>query len=74
MLCLVPALLVLHRAELAQRRMQPAVIVEGHPVHHRLPGLLTGSEFAPMYAGCFQPPPEAFRWGVIPAVALPAHR
>ena len=33
--------------------MQPAVIVEGHPVHHRLPCLLTGGEFAPMHAGGF---------------------
>ena len=34
---LVSALLVLPRNEVAQRRMQSAVIVEGHPVHHRQP-------------------------------------
>ena len=38
----VPAFFVMHWAEVAQRRMSPAVIVEGHPVHHRLYGLRTG--------------------------------
>ena len=54
--------------------MQPSVIVETHPVHHRLPGLLTGGEPLTMHTGRFQTAPEAFRRCVIPAVALPAHR
>jgi len=37
------------------------VIVESHPVHHSLAGLLTGGKFVTMHTGCFQPAPEAFR-------------
>lgn len=36
--------------------MQPAVIVAGHPVHSRLPGLPTGDELLAMHAGRVQPP------------------
>ncbi len=54
--------------------MQPAVIVESHPVHHSLPGLLSGGEFVAMHAGRFQSAPEALGRRVVPAVALPAHR
>ena len=39
--------------------MQPAVIVESHPVHHSLFGLHSGGEFVTMHTGGFQPPPEA---------------
>ena len=53
--------------------MQPAVIVEGYSVHHRLPCLLTGGEFLPMHAGRFQSPPEALGRCVVPTVALRAH-
>jgi hypothetical protein len=46
------------------------MIVEGHPVQHGIHGLLSGSEFFAVQAGCLQPSPEAFRGGVIPAVAF----
>lgn len=42
MLRILPALFKLHRAEVAQRRMQPAVIVESHPAHQCLPQLTHG--------------------------------
>ena len=70
---LVPALLVLHGAEVAQARMQSAVIVEGHPVHDGLPSLLTGSEALAMHASNLQPAPEAFDGRVVPAIAFAAH-
>lgn len=35
------------------------MIVENHPVHHSLFGLLSGGELVPMHAGSFQSAPEA---------------
>ena len=66
-LCLVPALLVLHGAEVAQARMQPTLIVEGHPVHDGLPCVLPGSEALAMDASSLQSTPEAFDGRVVPA-------
>lgn len=40
--------------------MQPAVIVEGHPVHHRLPGLFSGRKFPAMRADRFSRPRELY--------------
>lgn len=51
--------------------MQPAVIVEGHPVHHRLPGLLSDRKFPAMRTDRFQPAPETLLRRIVPAVALP---
>lgn len=70
---LVPAFLVLHGAEVAQARMQSAVIVEGHPVHDCLPCLLPGGEALAMHASCLEPAPEAFDGRVVPAIAFAAH-
>lgn len=50
------------------------MIVENHPVHHSLHGLLSGGELAPMHAGRFQSAPEAHGWRVVLAVAIPARR
>ena len=69
-LCLVPAFLVLHRAEIAQARMQSAAIVEGHPVHDDLPCLLPGSEALSMHTSVLQSSPEAFNGGVVIASAI----
>jgi hypothetical protein len=41
----MPALLKLHRTEVAQSRVQTAVTLEGHPVHDGIHGLLSGAEF-----------------------------
>ena len=70
---LVPALLVLHGAEVAQARMQSAVIVEGHPVHDGLLGLLPISEALPMHASGLQSTPETFDGRVVPTIAFTAH-
>ena len=72
-LCLVPAFLVLHRAEIAQARMQSAAIVEGHPVHDGLPSLLPGSEALAVYTSCLQSTPETFDGRVVPTIAFAAH-
>ena len=73
-LCLVPAFLVLHRAEITQAGMQSAPIVEGHPVHDGLPCLLPGCEALAMHASNLEPAPEAFDGRVVPAIAFAAHR
>lgn len=72
-LYLVPAFIVLHGAEVAQARMQSAVIVEGHPVHDDLPSLLTGSEALAMHASCLEPATEAFDGRVVPVIAFAPH-
>lgn len=64
---------MLHRADVAQRRMQPAMIVESHSVHDLSPGLLTRGESVSMHTGSFQAAKEALGRGVVPAVALSAH-
>ena len=40
--------------------MQPAVIVEGHPVHHRLPGLFSGRKFPALRADRFSRPRKLY--------------
>ena len=60
----MPALLKLHRTEVTQSRVQSSMIVEGHPVQHRIHGFLSGSEFLAVQTGRLQTPPEAFRGGV----------
>ena len=70
---LVPALLILHRAVVVQRRMPPSVIVGAHPVLHHLPGLFAYGEFLFVNTRRFLPAPEAFRRRGVPTVALPAH-
>jgi hypothetical protein len=73
-LCRMPALLKLHRTELAHSRVQTAVTLEGHPVHDGINGLLAGAEFFAVQAGSLQPFPEALRGCVGLAIALYAHR
>lgn len=50
-----------------------AVIVESHPVHHGLFGLLSGGEFVAMRAGDFQPASKALDRRAVPAIALTVH-
>ncbi len=72
-LSLVPALLVLHGAEVAQARMQSTVIVEGHPVHDGLPCLLMGSEALAMHTCSLERAPEAFGGRVVLTITFAAH-
>ena len=69
----MPAFLKLHRADIAQRRMNPAVVVERHPVNDFVHGLPARLEFPAVQPTYFQASPEAFRGCVVPAVALAAH-
>lgn len=69
----VPALLVLHGAEVTQRGMQPPVIIEGYPVEHRVHGLPPGGELSPVQTGSLKPSPEALGRCVVPAIPLSAH-
>lgn len=52
-------LLLLHGAEVAQRRMQTRVVVEGHPVQDGGLGLLTGGKPWSQYSSHLQMTPEA---------------
>jgi hypothetical protein len=45
--------------------MQPAVILESHPVHHSLFGLLFGGEFVAMHHG-FSSRPQKLSVGALP--------
>lgn len=69
----MPAFLKLHRADIAQGRVNSAVVVERHPVNHLVHRLPAGLEFPAIQAPHFQATPEAFRGCVVPAVALAAH-
>lgn len=54
--------------------MQPAVIVEAHPVDHLVHRRSAGREAHAVQAAYLQRSPQALRRRVIPAVALAAHR
>ncbi len=53
--------------------MNPAVVVERHPVNDFVHGLPARLEFPAVQPTYFQASPEAFRGRVVPAVALAAH-
>ena len=54
--------------------MNPAVVVERHPVNHLVHGLSAGLEFPAVQTTHFQAPPEALSGSVVPTVALAAHQ
>ena len=54
--------------------MNPAVVVERHPVNHLVHGLSAGLEFPAVQTTHFQAAPEALGGRVVPADALAAHR
>lgn len=64
-----PALFDLHGAEVAQRRMESRLVVEGDRVHDDMAGLFAGGESSTKDAGCLQPLPHALGGRVVPAVS-----
>ena len=70
----MPAFLKLHWADVAQRRMNSAVVVERHPVNDFVHGLPACHEFPAVQTAHFQAPPEALRGGIIPTIAFATHR
>lgn len=50
------------------------MVVEGDPVHDRLPGLLACGKPLAVDAGRLQPPPQALGGGVVPAISFAGHR
>ena len=69
-----PALLELHRADVGQRRTQPPMIVEPHPVDHLVHRRTVGPEAHAVQARNLEPTPEGLRGRAVPAVTLAAHR
>ncbi len=67
-------MLELHRADVIERRMQPAMIIEAHPVNHLVHRRAAGGEAHSVQACHLQRTPQAFGGRVVPAVALAAHR
>ena len=70
----MPAFFELHWADISQRRMQTPVVVEREPINdlvHRLSASLERLAIKPPY---LEPAPQAFSGGIVPAVALAAHR
>src|SRR3954469_15076021 len=71
---LFPLSLVLHRAQVVQRGMQPFPVVPTQPVQHFVFGLLPSLKALPVQAFHFERSEQRLAAGVIPAVAFPAHR
>ena len=67
-------LLELHRADLGQRRVKPAVIIEVHPADHLVHRRPLRCKAQTVQATHFQRAPQAFGRRVVPAVALATHR
>lgn len=69
----MPAFLKLHGADIAQRRMDSAVVVERHPVNHLIHGLPAGLKLPTVQSAHFQSAPETLGGRVVPAITLAAH-
>ena len=63
------AFLKLHRADIAQRLVNSAVVVERHPVSHLVHGLPASLVFPALQTAHFQAPPEILCGCVAPEVA-----
>ena len=72
-LCRVPALFKLHRTDVAQRGVQPPVVVERQPVNHLIHRLSAGCKPLSVQPADLQATPQALCWGVVPAVSLATH-
>ena len=64
---------MLNRADISQRRVQSLVIVEIEPINDFVRRLAPGSKSSAVQSANLQATPQAFRWCVVPAVALAAH-
>ena len=70
----MPAFFKLHGADIAQRGVQSAVVVERQPVNHLVHRLASGCKSLTVQPAHFQSTPQALRGRVVPAVAFAAHR
>ena len=70
----MPAFLKLHGADIAQRRMNSAVVVERHPINHLVHGLSAVLEFPTVQTAHCQSALETLCGRVVPAITLAAHR
>src|SRR2546428_11667194 len=69
-----PSPFELHRADVAQCRVKPAMVVEGQPVDDFVHGITPCLEALSVQPSDLQRSPQALGARVVPAVALSAHR